>query len=758
MTSLSDRYAIAATLGVRKRDATLLHGPVQAQWAADGRYFWYATRDSSGTAHVLVDVLARQQRPLFNAEALAQALGRVLGKEFVAGALPLTSLDFDAATSLVGFVAEGQRWSWHDAVSSLQSLGPAFRPEEAVAPSGDAAVFNLGPNLHLRTLARMDKPRALTDDGETDWGYGDFTEFMHQVDLRLKGLTAKPSVVWSPDSQRLAVMRVDLRQVALNHVLQSVPADGVRPKLHSYRYPMPGDAKRGEGELWFIGRDGDRVRAQLDPLECSGFTHLAQGYGRWSEDGHHFDLIDHSRDCKTMRLWRIDTQDGSARVLIEEQGPVVLPAPAIMERPMFHVLADGRMIWWSQRSGWGHLYLIAPDGAAQAITQGPWLARSLLHIDEAGEQILFSASGREVSVDPYLCLAYRVAFDGSGLRLLTPEPAQHEFIRYDGVQGGPAIVSPDGQHFVDNHSTVSAPPQSVLRDRGGSVLMTLAVADPGTAWPATLPLPEPFSLPALHPENLDDSGDLWGVLYKPLGFDPQQRYPIIEVIYGAPQTVAAPKAWGNNVYANVAEQLAALGFVAVIMDGPGTPCRSLAFQLDAYGRIESCGGLPDHVNAIRHLASTRPWMDLDRVGLVGGSGGGNATVRAMATFPDFYKVGVAMCGNHDQAAYIAAWGERYQGLYDETRYANQANQTVAAKIVGDLLLIHGDMDNNVHPGMTMQVVDAMIKADRNFDLLIVPNAGHMLILLPYVERRLFDYFVSRLMGVTPPRPHAMTAP
>ena len=203
---------------------------------------------------------------------------------------------------------------------------------------------------------------------------------------------------------------------------------------------------------------------------------------------------------------------------------------------------------------------------------------------------------------------------------------------------------------------------------------------------------------------------------------------------------------------NVAEQLACLGFVAVIVDGPGTPSRSRAFQLEAYGRIESCGGLPDHVNAIRHLAATRPWMDLDRVGLVGGSGGGNATVRAMGTFPDFYKVGVAMCGNHDQAGYIAAWGERYQGLYDKGLYATQANKTIAAQIVGDLLLIHGDLDNNVHPAQTMQVVDALIQADRNFDLLIVPNAGHMLILLPYVQRRVFDYFVERLMGVAPPGP------
>jgi dipeptidyl aminopeptidase/acylaminoacyl peptidase len=752
MISLKERYALAATLALRKRDASLLHGPVQAHWAPDGRHFWYASQDAAGTCHWWVDVLARQKRPLFDSVALATALGRALGKAVAAGALPLAALRFDATTSRVGFSAEGQRWSWHGATLSLDSLGPAYGPEEAVAPDGDAAVSNVGPNLQLRTLGRMEAPSLLTDDGAPDWGYGDFTDFLLQVDRRLQPAPQKPGVLWSPDSQRFAVMRVDLRQVAFNHVLQSVPPEGARPRLHSYRYPMPGDAERGRAELWFFDRHGGRVRAQLDPLECSGFTHLAQGCGRWSDDGRHFDLIDHSRDGRTMTLWRIATADGSARVLIEEQGPVVLPAPALMERPMFQLLADGRLIWWTQRSGWGHLVMVSPDGGVQAITEGPWLVRSILHVDEARQEILFAASGREPGIDPYLCAAYRVAFDGSGLRLLTPEPAQHEFVRHDSAPGGPAIASPDGLHFVDNHSTVTSPPRSVLRDRDGALLMTLEVADPGTAWPQALPLPEPFSVPALSPEILDGAGELWGVLYKPLAFDPGEHYPVIEVIYGAPQTAVAPKSWGNNLHANVAEQLAVLGFVVVIVDGPGTPYRSRAFQLDSYGRIESCGGLPDHVNAIRHLAATRPWMDLGRVGIVGGSGGGYATVRAMGSFPDFYKVGVAQCGNHDQASYIATWGERYQGLYGPTLYASQNNTTMAANITGDLLLMHGDLDNNVHPAMTMQVVDALIQADRNFDLLIVPNATHVLLLLPYVQRRTFDYFVERLMGQRAPRP------
>lgn len=418
---------------------------------------------------------------------------------------------------------------------------------------------------------------------------------------------------------------------------------------------------------------------------------------------------------------------------------------------MFHVLSDGRLVWWSTRSGWGHLHLVTPDGSVQSITQGPWVVRSLLHVDEARSRLLFAASGRERG-DPYYCRAYAVNFDGSGLELLSPEPEHHDLVQYGVVADGSAWMSPDGSCFIDNYSTITTLPRAVLRGADGRVLMQLEQAEAPDSRPEALPLPEPFSVQALDAASLNGAGDLWGVVYKPLGFDPGESYPVVEVIYGAPQTAVVPKGWAAGSMVSLAEQLAVLGFVVVILDGPGTPFRSHAFQLASHGRIESCGGLPDHAHAIAELAKVRPWMDLSRVGIVGGSGGGYATVRALGTLPEFYKVGVALCGNHDQAAYIAGWGDRYQGLYDPTRYAGQANATIASSIVGDLFLIHGDMDANVHPGMTLQVVDALIKANRHFDMLIVPNAGHMLMRIPYVQRRVFDYFVSRLLGEMPPVP------
>jgi dipeptidyl aminopeptidase/acylaminoacyl peptidase len=733
--SLDERYQVAASLAYGQRDAKLRHGPVRPHWCDDGRRFWYATRDDGGERHVVVDVEALQESEMFDAAALHAALAEATGGPATADAATLSDVSFDHAAQRTTFSAQGGRWAWHGPSRTLARLGDAFAIDRSVSPDGRTAVSLSGPNLRLHWQGQPESV-MLTEDGETDWGYGDHVDSISQVSPRLQGLRRKPSVIWSPDSKRIAVLRSDLRKVALQHLVQSVPAEGVRPALHSYRYAMPGDAERARHELWFIGRDGARVRAQVDGLESHAMTPFALGLARWSADGRHFDLLDASRDATRLTLWRIDTRDGSAERLIEETGPgVVRASPSMAEAPIFQRLSDGRLLWWSQRDGWGHLYLIDSQGNATQITCGPWQVRSLLHVDETRRTLLFTAGGREPGVDPYFSLVYRTGFDGSGLALLTPEPAQHEHVS----------VRPDGECFVDNFSSVTTPPRSVLRDRDGALLMTLETADPGTSWPAAMPLPEPFCVKAL-----DGTTDLWGVLYKPLGFDPAQSHPVVEVIYGAPQTAVAPKTWGSNIHGSVAEQLAALGFVTVIVDGPGTPYRSYAFQLASHGHIESCGGLPDHVHAIRRLAGSRPWMDAERVGIIGGSGGGYATVRAMGTFPEFYKVGVSLCGNHDQAAYLALWGEVYEGLYDEALYAGQASTVVAASISGDLFLIHGEMDDNVHPAMTLRVVDALIKADRRFDMLLVPNADHMLIRLPYVQRRAWDYFVEKLMGEAAP--------
>jgi dipeptidyl aminopeptidase/acylaminoacyl peptidase len=287
----------------------------------------------------------------------------------------------------------------------------------------------------------------------------------------------------------------------------------------------------------------------------------------------------------------------------------------------------------------------------------------------------------------------------------------------------------------------------VLRDAAGRVLMDLWAAPPHDTWPHALPLPESFSV-----SSADGGEALWGALYKPAHFDPTRRYPVVELIYGAPQAAVAPKTWANPRFGAVAEQLAAQGYVVFCIDGPGTPYRSHRFQLASHGRMETCGGLPEHVSALQQLAATRTWMDLSRVGIVGASGGGYAVVHAMAAFPEVYRAGVSMCGNHDQADYIAGWGDGYQGLYSAAAYATQASQTVAHRITGSLLLIHGEMDDNVHPAHTLRVADALLKAGRDFEMLIVPDAGHMLILIDTVRQRIWRFLARHLQPETEPEP------
>ncbi len=745
MMSRVDHYALAATLSMGHREARLLRGPVRPMWAADGSHLWHRTRDADGVRHILVDVAARTQTPLFDHEALAAALAAA-GAPLPAATLMLDRVRYDRGTGSVYFIAGGGNWRWTGA--QLERLGDA-PASAAIAPDGGAVVTLDGPNLVLHDGA----VQPLTDDGEADWGWGDFTDFTSHVVYPQYGLPRTPSLIWSPDSSRFAVLRVDRRAIPQNHIVQSVLAGATRPTLYSYPFPTPQDPQGAPVALWFIGRDGRKVAAQIPGLECRSVTALALNEAWWAADGRRFFITDISRDSKALTIWQVDADTGAASIAWHEAGPgVMCVSPAISEPANFHALADGRLIAWSQRSGWGHLYLAAPGADPVAITSGDWLVRSLLFVDEAAGRIIFSASGREPGIDPYFCHAYSVAFDGSGLTLLTPDAAQHELFKALPGSDGAASVSPCGRWLVDSWSTVAQPPQSVLRDgRSGALVMPLQQADAGGSWPDIMPLPEPFHLPALDPAH----GELWGMIYKPAGFDPDRRYKVIELIYGWPQTPVVAKGWIGSFHNCAAEQFAALGFVVVMLDGPGTPYRSHGFQLASHGRIEDCDSLADHVNALRWLAASRPWMDIGRVGIVGGSAGGFSVVRAMARFPELYQVGVSVCGAQNINGIVASWGDRYQGLYDPALYAATPNAGVADRITGDLLLIHGDMDDNVHVSHALQLVDALIKADRNVDLLIVPNAGHAVLALPYAQRRAFDFVVSRLLGEVPPRPEAL---
>ncbi|HSM60228.1 MAG TPA: prolyl oligopeptidase family serine peptidase, partial [Longimicrobiales bacterium] len=454
------------------------------------------------------------------------------------------------------------------------------------------------------------------------------------------------------------------------------------------------------------------------------------------------------RAYKNMWLSAVDAATGESRVLAHETSRtyVEMGHGNRLTPSSWYVFGNGDVLWWSQRDGWAHLYRLGPDGEVRnRLTSGAWMVDRVLHVDEARGHVYFLARGREPDRFLYDAYLYRVNLDGSGLTLVTPEEGHHDI-----------TWSPDGTLFVDRVSSIGTPPRTVLRARDGRVLLELEEANIDRLAEIGFEPAEVFTVKAR-----DGITDLYGLIYFPPDIDPAKKYPIITHIYPGPQVGSVGRSWdfrgGGDDFA-----LAQLGFVVIQLDHLGTPWRSKAFHDNYYGDFND-NGLPDHVAAIRQLAARHPFIDLDRVGIYGHSGGGFATADAMFRFPDFFKVGVAGAGNHDNRSYNIYWAEKYQGeLVKDTakgtdNFEDEANKTHAANLKGKLLLMHGDMDDNVHPAMTIQVVDELIKANKDFDLIIAPNRAHGLN-EPYFVRRRWDFFVRHLLGAEPPPGYEITRP
>jgi dipeptidyl aminopeptidase/acylaminoacyl peptidase len=407
--------------------------------------------------------------------------------------------------------------------------------------------------------------------------------------------------------------------------------------------------------------------------------------------------------------------------------------------------ASGEVLWWSQRDDWGHLYLydLSTGRAKRRVTAGSWNVLDVLRVDAERRTLYFLGAGREPG-DPYFRYLYSVRFDGSGLTLLTPDSANHV-----------ATLAPSGRWFIDAASTPDRPPVTVLRDARGRKVMDLERADisrlVATGWTP----PIPFTVKAR-----DGRTDLYGLMYRPTAFDSTRRYPIVNHIYPGPQTGSV----GSRSFIasrGDTRALAELGFIVVQIDAMGTPMRSKSFHAAYYGDMGD-NGLPDQVAGMRQLAERYPWIDVTRAGIYGHSGGGYAAAGAILRYPDFFKVAVSQAGNHDNRNYEDDWGEKWQGLLARnadgtTTYDNQATQLVAGNLKGKLLIAHGTMDDNVPPNNTLVLVDALIAANKDFDLILFPNRRHGFGNEPYMMRRRWDYFVRHLLGAEPPAEYRLQA-
>ncbi|MEO3929989.1 DPP IV N-terminal domain-containing protein [Micromonosporaceae bacterium B7E4] len=711
---------------------------VRPQWIDGGARFWYGVRNGAGRRFVLVDPAAGIREPAFEHARLAAALAAASGQQVDPEALPFMAIELGG--NAVEFDAFGEHWRCRlDSYACERAeFTPPGNPLEVPSPDKNVAVSRRGHDLWARSLSDG-REWALTTDGEPAYQYGTSPECTSNGALLRKfGLPyLPPAVAWSPDSTRVLTHRTDERAVRQTHLVEARPADGSAPVLHTQRYAYPGDEALPQAELVVLDvASGAVVRAQTVPLITSVLSPIMSRWAWWAPDGSAVYYLSQPRDRRTLTLHRLDPATGDVTTVLSETGATrVEPNQFMYEPPIVRVLA-GEVLWYSQRNGWGHLYRydLRTGALLGQVTAGQWAVRQILHVDEAERVVYFTASGL-VEEDPYRRTVCRVGLDGTGFAQVTDDDLDH------------VVTVPDGtEYFVDSASAVDAPPITTVRDWAGRVLVELERADisklAATGWTP----PERFRVKAA-----DGVTDIYGVLYRPRGFDPAQRYPVVDSIYPGPQVNRVAPCFDPGGLGLDAEPIAALGFVVVAVDGRGTPGRSKAFHDASYGHLADAGSLADHVAALRQLAQTRPWMDLDRVGAFGHSGGGFAAVRAMLDFPEVYQAGVALSGSHDARYFNPGFVEVYDGTDNPQAWTRTSNVDIADRLVGRLLLIHGELDDQVHPDHTLRLADRLIAADKDFELLIVPGAEHTFIdCLHYVRKRGWDFLVRELIGTQPP--------
>ncbi len=735
---LADYQRAERFLG-RNADSLVFGATVQPAWL-DGDRFWYRNRVPGGHEFIRVDPARGTRERAFDHERLARALSEQAGVSYDPLRLPLTALQPVQDGRGLGFLLDRRRWECD--VVQYTCPRPATEQEraraEVISPDGRRAAFRRDHDLWVREIETGREIR-LTTDGAERYGYATDNEGWRSSE--------RPVVSWSPDSRRVATFRLDERGVGEMHLLETAAG---RPVLHSWAYAVPGDTVVPMLERVIIDVDAQRIvplRAGRDHQRTSSCCGLTRGDAladaEWSADGSSFVYASVSRDYRDVVLRIADPETGAVRTIFEERGdPFFESSAAGRGIPNWRVLhGRNEVIWFSQRDGWGHLYLYDLDSGRlkRRLTSGSWNVMDVMHVDERGGWVYFTGAGREAGRDPYHRHFYRVRLNGSGLALLTPEDGDHVI-----------TMSPSGAFFVDQHSRVDTAPVTVLRRADGRVVRTLEEADVSRLVAAGMPMPVSFTALAR-----DSRTEIRGVMYRPSNFDPTRRYPIINNIYPGPQVGSVGPRSFSVARRGDAQALAELGFVVVQIDALGTPMRSRALHAHYYGDLQD-NGLEDQIAAMRQLAERHPWIDLGRVGIFGHSGGGFATAAAMLRHPDFFHVGVAGAGNHDNRGYTYYWGEKWHGLLERgadgtDSYTNQANQLLADRLQGKLMISYGTMDNNVHPDMTLLLVNELIRHNKDFDLVVMPNRNHGYSREAYWTRRTWDYFVRHLRGAEPPR-------
>ncbi len=721
-------------------------------WLAADR-LWFRDAGPEGVTYTVVDPAKRTQAAAFDHVRLAAALtaSAKLPQPLDGKHLALGEWSYGVIPQLLNVTLRGKQFHCDlrglGSCSAIGNASPADTARHAasdVSPDGKNAAFIRDWNLWVRDVA-TGKETQLTTDGVKDYGYATDNAGWTQSD--------NPILVWSPDSKKIATFQQDQRKTGEMYL---VSTSNSHPTLKAWKYPLVGDKDVTMIERVILDLDGSKtIRLKMPPdqhrstlcddVSCRG----GSGWDdvQWSEDGKHLAFVSTSRDHKQEWMRVADAVTGEVRDVMGET--VAKFFESGNDKVNWRYLPQSNeLLWFSERDNWGQLYLYDLTGGKlkNQITHGEGNVTQVLHVDQKARRIYFRAVGKETGRNPYYQHFYSIRFDGSGIKLLTPEDADHV-----------VTSSPDGKYFVDVYSTETQPQTTVVRKMSGKMAIPVAKQNIAKLVAAGWVPPVPVVVKAR-----DGKTDLYGRMFKPTNFSAAAKYPIVNYVYPGPQTGSCgPRSFaaahGDH------QALAELGFVVVCIDGMGTPFRSKSFH-EAYYADLGDNTIPDQVSGMKDLAAKYPFIDIDRVGIYGHSGGGNATAAAMFHYPDFFKVGVSESGNHDNREYEDDWAEKWAGLLVKnadgtSNYDSQANQATAKNLKGHLLLAHGTFDDNVPPNNTLLVVDALIKANKDFDLLMIPNAAHGYgDATPYMTRRRWDYFVRYLQGNTPPLEYQMKQP
>ncbi len=734
---IGDRYALSDKFNGQSLGDLIDNGDVAPRFLNEGQGLLYRTGNRRNHSYVYVDLTTLAKKPVATTAQLLTALSAAGGRPVDVDSAKIADVDYDPTAGIVRFRALDNLWR-------LNADGHAEKvvekKDDLFLPSPDGRFRIIARDFNLIAIdTRSGKEVPLTTDGTREQPYG---RSIPQLADILRAGTEEPDMpvtgAWSPDGRYLLSWRLDTRDVKKLSITQQNPPASLYPRSFSYVYPLAGAEKLPQATRFVIDiqRAMHKGKAKIVSLAIPSESILypsppdmgwINGKPRvlWTERGY-----------KQQAVYQADPDTGVAHIIAHETVKPLITVTSSMIMPAPDL---GGELSISERSGWAQLYLVSPDApdGGKPLTQGEWEVLSVDHVAADKASLIVTGVGREKARNPYWRALYRVSMNGGDPIELTPEPLDHD-----------ATLSDDGRWIVDQMSSPTSPTHAVLRDgQTGRIVMDLATADDSRLRAAGYTSPEPFQGIAA-----DGHTPIYGMIFRPANFDAKRSYPIIDNVYTGPTTTDVPATW-NDAHRVAGNAVAQIGAIVVMIDGTGTSRRGQAFRLPAYQNLGEVG-LDDHISLIRQMAAKYPYMDVNRVGVFGGSAGGYDTARFVLRRPNFFKVGVSSSGNHDLRLDKTWWPEVSMGNADEATWERNSNMSVASNLMGKLLLIHGDIDDNVPVTESFRLAKALMDAGRDVDLVVLPNTTHR-VYQPFFWKKLRDYFTLNLLGEPPP---ALTAP